>query len=117
MIQDNAQCSNCPFKKTSSTASIPDYNLQDHENSRDITLEEGEEFDLRKINEPFRTMACHGRNKKACIGWINHQMEVGNVGLRLSFGRGLYPNIKFPLVLDGKQVETFNETFKQIKFH
>lgn len=108
----NQQCKTCPFKKSSTVSEIPGYCPKQHEDLREITLEEGHETNYSKLSEPAKVMACHHRHDKMCIGWANHQLGVGNVRLRLSFSLGKHDDIEFPLKLDGTQVDTFDQTFK-----
>jgi hypothetical protein len=90
---------------------IPNYDPDQNESLRSITIEEGHETDYAELIQPCKVMACHHRPNGLCIGWAANQIEVGNVAFRLNIARGLHTE-SFPLKTVGKQVGTFQETFK-----
>jgi hypothetical protein len=110
-LPHNKQCSSCPFRVVTTVSEIPNYDPDQHESLRDITLEEGHETDYTKLGEPSKVMACHHRPEGLCIGWAANQIKIGNVGFRLNIASGLH-NESFPLKTVGKQVENFQQTFK-----
>jgi hypothetical protein len=80
------QCSKCPWKKSTNPHDIPDgYSVEKHRNLENTICDGTDNFILSEL----RIMACHESpigKEKACFGWLNHQLGVGNnIGLRLSF--------------------------------
>ena len=110
-LKPNQQCSTCPFLKNTTVSQIPDYDPEDHEALRAITLDEGHETDYQNLAVPVRVMACHHRHQGLCIGWAFNQREIRNIGFLLNCARGLHEE-SFPLETAGEQVETFEQTFK-----
>lgn len=110
--QSNEQCKTCPFNADSSTDSIPGYDSGKHDALGEITLEEDHEIDYSKLEKPIKIMACHGRDEQACIGWVKNQLDVGNVLVRISMCLGSLQSLEFPLKMQGRQVKSFDETYK-----
>jgi hypothetical protein len=110
--KDNSQCTSCPFRVDSSVEDIPGYDLQKHEDLRKITVEAGHEPDYTQLNKQAKIMACHNRELKPCIGWVNHQIKADNIGLKVNIALGALGDI-FPLKLKGRQVKTFDDTFNK----
>lgn len=79
------QCAKCPFKVSTNPYDIPDgYCEVKHANLKDTIAEQGS---LDFLRGGMKVMACHhssGDDKMYCVGWLNHQLGVGNnIGLRI----------------------------------
>jgi hypothetical protein len=110
LLPRTKQCSKCPWKVSTNPHDIPDgYCEVKHKNLSD-TISNGE-FNLSDLNKPLKAMACHhstGDDKMYCVGWLNHQLGVGNnIALRLSMMN--YDNVG-EIKVYGQQHQTFEET-------
>lgn len=102
------QCAKCPWKKGTNPRDIPNgYCETQHANLRE-TIASGV---TPSLAGGIRMMACHETpvgNEKPCVGWLNHQLGVGNnIGLRLTVMRDRTLG-DFEVV--GPQHETFEAT-------
>ncbi len=102
------QCAKCPWKVSTNPHEIPDgYCEIKHSNLAD-TIAKDLSYDLSK---PLQAMACHhskGDDKMFCVGWLNHQLGVGNnIPLRLKMLN--YENAK-DIKIIGEQHKKFEDT-------
>ncbi len=77
------QCAKCPWRVSTNPHGIPDgYCEVKHGNLKSTIAKDGE-INLGQMN----VMACHhsnGSDEMYCVGWLNHQLGVGNnIGLRI----------------------------------
>lgn len=101
------QCAKCPWKVSTDPNEIPDgYCEIKHANLKNTIAKEGE-INLGAMN----VMACHhstGRDEMYCVGWLNHQLGIGNnIGLRIKMRN--CENIR-ELKTVGEQHERFEDT-------
>lgn len=106
-LSHTQQCSTCPWKLGSTVSDIPNYEESRHR-GLDSTIADSLDWSDRTTN-----MSCHyakDGEPRYCIGWLSHQLGPGNnIGLRLQMLN--CENIG-DLVLDGPQVDSFDDTFK-----
>ena len=100
------QCAKCPWKVSTNPHDIPDgYCEIKHANLKN-TIAKKEVFSWQ-----FKAMACHhsnGEDSMYCVGWLNHQLGVGNnIGLRIKMLN--CTNIS-KLKVIGKQHQKFEDT-------
>ena len=107
------QCAKCPWKVSTNPREIPDgYCELKHKNLAGTIAVPGDV----SLDQKRRVMACHhsnGNDDMYCIGWLNHQLGVGNnIQLRLKMlGCENIGEIK----TFGKQHETFEDTLPKDK--
>lgn len=106
------QCSKCPWKVSTNPFEIPDgYCELKHANLKNTIANDGE----INIGKPVSAMACHhskGEDKMYCIGWLNHQLGVGNnIGLKIQMMN--YSNVG-DIKTYGKQHQKFEDTLPSI---
>lgn len=96
------QCAKCPWKVSTDPREIP--NGYDENKHRNLSCTIAEPGSMRATVN----MACHETHDAHCIGWLHHQLGVGNnIGLRLqmlsceNIGR---------IKLDGEQHGRFEDT-------
>lgn len=98
------------MEKGTKCKNIPNYNLEYHQSLANTIA--GDDGNLSKVNEPLKAMACHYSTDKKnlyCAGWLHNQLGVGNnIQLRLS----MRSNDISDVVVDGEQVDNFDQTFK-----
>jgi hypothetical protein len=112
-IPRTKQCPKCPFKVSVNPFDIPDgYCEIKHAKLKETIAKEGE-FNLGR---EIKAMACHhsdGSDKMYCVGWLNHQLGVGNnIGLRIKMMN--CENIG-KIKVYGKQHEKFEDTLPKNK--
>ena len=77
-----AQCKKCPWLVGVDPHEIPNgYCESKHQALASTIALPG---DLSRLSDPIRAMACHETHEAHCVGWLNHQLGVGNnIALRL----------------------------------
>jgi hypothetical protein len=81
------QCAKCPWKTSTDPRDIPDgYCVRKHR-ALSATIAEPAALDF---SGPLFIFACHqGRMVRPCVGWLVHQLGVGNnLRLRLAVALG-----------------------------
>lgn len=81
-LKRTAQCEKCPWRVDVDPRDIPDgYCETKHHALVETIAEPGA---LPVPGAPLRAMACHETDEAHCVGWVNHQLGVGNnIALRL----------------------------------
>ena len=102
------QCAKCPWRVSTNPRDIPDgYCEAKHRNLAGTIAAPG----AADFPTTLRLMACHHSKRGeefACVGWLHHQLGVGNnIALRLAVLSGRI-DAKYRLV--GKQHPTFEDT-------
>lgn len=102
-LKRTAQCAKCPWIKGSDPLEIPNgYSVEKHRALRRTIADQG------SLRGSESVMACHETHEAHCIGWLNHQLGVGNnIGLRLQMIR--CENAK-AIRLRGEQHQRFEDT-------
>lgn len=108
-LKRTKQCVKCPWKVSTNPFDIPDgYCEIKHANLKDTIAQEGS---MNFLSNGIKSMACHhsdGNDEMYCVGWINHQLGVGNnIGLRIKMMSCV--NAK-DIKTYGKQHEKFEDT-------
>lgn len=106
MRQRRKQCAKCPWRKDVDPHTISNgYSVEAHKKLR------GTIADGLRLGGELHLMACHESPNGAevpCVGWLNHQLGVGNnIALRLAVMRGRL-SADFEVV--GEQHERFEDT-------
>lgn len=106
------QCAKCPWKESTNPHDIPGgYCEIKHGNLKDTISQSPFDF----LDGNLKSMACHhsdGKDQMYCVGWLNHQLGVGNnIGLRIKMMN--CENIR-ELKLIGKQHEKFEDTLPKL---
>jgi hypothetical protein len=101
------QCKKCPWKKSTDPYEIPNgYDRSKHEALKGTIAKD--EF---VYTGQIRIMACHETThgeEKPCVGWMHHQLGVGNnVMLRYQVVMG---RLDGKYKLDGEQHACFEDT-------
>ncbi len=81
-LKRTAQCEKCPWRVDVDPREIPGgYCETKHQALASTIARPG---DISSLREPIRAMACHETHDTHCVGWLNHQLGVGNnIALRL----------------------------------
>ena len=108
-LKRTKQCAKCPWKVSTNPHDIPNgYSESKHANLKDTICQNPLDF---LSSAPKKAMACHhsiGNDKMYCVGWLNHQLGVGNnIGLRMQMMD--CENIR-ELKVVGKQHQRFEDT-------
>ncbi len=109
-LKRTVQCAKCPWKVDTDPHEIPNgYCESKHRNLQDTIAKE----DDYGFDKPLFVMACHhskdtNENAEHCVGWLNHQLGVGN-NIRLRLIMRNCENIG-DLEVVGEQRETFEAT-------
>jgi glutamate/tyrosine decarboxylase-like PLP-dependent enzyme len=105
-----AQCAKCPWRVATDPREIPNgYCEAKHRALANTIARPG---DLSTLGEPVRAMACHETHDAHCVGWLHHQVGVGNnIALRLRLRS--CENVH-RLRLRGEQHQRFEDTLPRI---
>jgi Family of unknown function (DUF6283) len=105
-LKRTQQCDKCPWRVETDPTMIPNgYSVAAH---RALVATIAAPCDVSLIGQPQHIMACHEKHDAHCIGWLAHQMSVGNnLALRLSL---LSCDNLGALRLRGAQHPTFADT-------
>jgi len=64
--------------------------------------------DISNLSGPLRVMACHETHDSHCVGWLNHQLGVGNnIALRMQMRHCENAGL---LRVHGEQHQRFEDT-------
>lgn len=104
------QCAKCPWKATVDPMTIPNGYSRDKHAALKRTIA----ADLSR--RPTDAMACHETPvgaERHCIGWLHHQLWVGNnLALRIAVISG---RVNGDYALDGSQHATFEATLPEAR--
>ena len=109
-IRRTKQCDKCPWRKDVNPNDIPNgYSKEKHEA---LACTIAIPSDLNSINDKeIHIMACHETHNTHCVGWLVHQLGVGNnISLRLAM-----LDFKGVLKTIGPQHQTFVDTLPKDK--
>ncbi len=115
-LPNTIQCGKCPWRKDVNPRDIPNgYCVQKHKDLEETiaTPPCSTEDTIKMLGDdsPLKMMACHeseNGHESPCIGWLNHQIGVGNnIKLRLHM---LSCSNAHEIVLCGEQHENFEDT-------
>lgn len=105
-LKRTKQCAKCPWKKSTNPREIPRGYSEEKHRALEGTIAKSPEQSLAAGE--LRVMACHEEHEAHCIGWMHHQLGVGNnVSLRLLASS--CENIK-DMEVFGEQHEAFEDT-------
>lgn len=111
-LRKTRQCDKCPWKVSTNPHDIPNgYSVERHQNLK-ITISDGV-FNPNKTE--LQKMACHESqvdDSDMCIGWMNHQIGVGNNFL-LRFQMMSCENFA-DVELSGEQHQCFEDTLPNV---
>lgn len=105
------QCEKCPWRKDANPLEIPnDYDVEKHKNLKRTIAQAGvlEQVLDYANKKPLRMMACHEEHEAHCVGWLKHQLGVGN-NIRLRIAMLGCENLG-ELKLHGEQHDNFEDT-------
>lgn len=107
------QCAKCPWKVGTDPHEIPGEYCEGKHRGLRSTISTDSDLYSALIGGPLPIMACHEsavNRELPCVGWLYHQLTIGNnIGLRLAV-RGKHPRISADFEIDGPQHETFEDT-------
>jgi hypothetical protein len=109
-LKRTVQCAKCPFKVSTNPYDIPDGYCEIMHKNLQNTIAKESDFGFGKA---LNVMACHhskdtNENAEHCVGWVNHQLGVGNnIALRIRMMS--CENIQ-DLKTVGEQHERFEDT-------
>lgn len=106
-LKRTAQCAGCPWIVGNDPHQIPNgYSVEKHLALACTIAKPG---DLASLASPERhVFACHETEDAHCVGWLHHQLRVGNnIGLRLQMRRCENAH---KLRLRGEQHQRFEDT-------
>lgn len=109
-LKRTKQCKKCPWRKDVDPHDIPNgYCETKHKKLKRTIAEEG---DLRVLSSGvMRVMACHETDDAHCVGWLDHQLGVGNnIPLRMKM---LSCENADQIKLVGEQHESFEDTLPE----
>jgi len=75
-LQRTAQCPKCPWIVGGDPHEIPNGYCETKHQALATTI--AKPADLSGLGGPLRAMACHDTHDAHCVGWLNHQLGVGN---------------------------------------
>lgn len=81
-LKRTSQCPKCPWIVGVDPRQLPNgYSEARH---RALAATIAKPAELAGIGQPVQVMACHETGAAHCVGWLNHQLGVGNnISLRL----------------------------------
>lgn len=89
-LKRTAQCRGCPWK----TSTVPERDIPAYDRAKHVGLantmapadpEQMLAWALPRLNgeEPVRIFTCHDTDAAHCVGWLAHQIDAGNLVLRM----------------------------------
>jgi len=81
-LKRTAQCKKCPWRVGVNPHEIPNgYCERKHKALEQTIAKPG---DISNLGGSMHVMACHETHDAHCVGWLNHQLGVGNnIALRM----------------------------------
>lgn len=82
-LKRTRQCAKCPWRKDANPHDIPNgYSVEKHCGLASTIAEPGDVSAL--FSDVQQVMACHETHDAHCVGWLVHQLGVGNnIALRI----------------------------------
>lgn len=112
-LKRTTQCAKCPWRKDVNPHDIPNgYDPKKHEGLAN-TIAEPADLSCLNGRRPLHVMACHEGHDAYCVGWLHHQLGVGNnIALRIRMMS--FKNLH-KLTVVGEQHERFEDTLPKEK--
>lgn len=110
-LKRTTQCAKCPWRVGVDPHTIPNgYSEERHEG---LACTIAKPADVGQLGGPLHVMACHETEDAHCVGWLEHQLGVGNnIGLRLQM-RGCTNAGQLRTI--GPQHQCFEDTLPEAK--
>jgi len=105
-LKRTVQCKKCPWRVGVNPHAIPNGYCESKHKALERTI--ARPGDIRNLGGAMHVMACHETQDAHCVGWMHHQLGVGNnIALRLQMRNCENAD---QLRVHGEQHERFEDT-------